>query len=58
VFDALVIDAEDHAATITIDDPAVRARCSGENLQVGTRIRATLQEADIVKRLVRFTSSG
>jgi exoribonuclease R len=58
VFNALVIDAEEHAATITIDDPAVRARCSGDDLQVGTRIRATLQEADVAKRIVRFARSG
>ena len=53
-FDALVIDAEDSAATIVLDDPAVRARCSGRKLPVGERIRARLVEADVAKRSVRF----
>lgn len=56
VFDALVIDADEHAATITLDDPAVRARCTGTNLPVGDRIRATLTEADVEHRKVTFAA--
>lgn len=56
IFDALVIDAEDHAATITLDDPAVRARCSGDALPVGTRIRARLDQADVRAHTVHFTA--
>ncbi len=56
VFDALVIDADDHGATITLDDPVVRARCSGDRLPVGERIRARLVEADVDKRAVRFAA--
>jgi exoribonuclease R len=54
VFDALVIDADERAATITLDEPAVRARCTGGALPVGERIRAELIEADVAKRSVRF----
>jgi exoribonuclease R len=54
VFGALVIDADDHAATITLDNPPVRARCEGTDLPIGERIHATLIEADVVKREVRF----
>ena len=50
VFDALVLEAEDSAATIVIDEPAVRARCSGKHLPVGERIRARLSEADVATR--------
>lgn len=53
-FSVLVIDADEHAATITLDEPAVRARCAGSNLPVGERIPATLVEADVQRRQVRF----
>jgi len=56
VFDALVIDAEDSSAMIVLDDPAVRARCSGKNLPVGERIKARLVEADVAQRSVRFSA--
>ncbi len=51
-FDVLVIDADDHAATVMLDDPAVRARCTGDHLPIGEHVRATLTEAD--GRTVRF----
>jgi exoribonuclease R len=57
LFDALVIDADEHAATITLDEPAVRARCSGPNLPVGERISARLVEADVMHRKVRFEAT-
>ena len=57
IFDVLVIDAEDHAATITLDDPPVRARCTGENLPIGERIPARLIEADPDRRTVRFEAA-
>jgi exoribonuclease R len=57
VFDALVIDSDDRAATITLDKPAVRARCAGAALAVGEHIRAQLVEADVAKRSVRFTTT-
>jgi exoribonuclease R len=56
VFDVLVIDSDERAATITLDEPAVRARCAGANLPVGERITAQLIEADVPTRTVRFST--
>jgi exoribonuclease R len=56
-FNALVIDADEHNATVMLDDPAVRARCAGDQLPVGERISATLTEADVAKRSVHFSAS-
>jgi exoribonuclease R len=53
-FDAGVVDVDDKGrGTIAIDDPAVRARCSGE-MPLGERIRAELTVADPVTRKVEF----
>jgi VacB/RNase II family 3'-5' exoribonuclease len=57
-FTATVIDADEHAGTIVLDDPAVRARCEGEHLPVGEKVTATLMQADVAKRQVRFALSG
>jgi VacB/RNase II family 3'-5' exoribonuclease len=57
-FDATIIDANEHSATITLDEPAVRARCTGDHLTVGDRIRARLVQADVATRTVSFASSG
>jgi exoribonuclease R len=54
VFSAVVIDADEHAGTIVVDEPAVRARCDGAHLPVGEHIRARLVEADVDARRVRF----
>jgi exoribonuclease R len=54
IFTALVIDADERAATIMLDDPPVRARCAGVRLPVGEKIQARLLEADVAKRAVRF----
>jgi exoribonuclease R len=53
-FDAIVIDADDRAGTVVLDEPAVRARCTGEELPVGERIRVRLVSADVDHREVRF----
>jgi exoribonuclease R len=53
-FAATVIDADKNAGTIVIDEPAVRARCTGANLPVGERITAKLVDADVQTRTVRF----
>jgi len=55
-FRATVIDANTHSATIVLDEPAVRARCAGENLTVGATIPVTLVGADVAKRTVSFTA--
>jgi exoribonuclease R len=56
VFTALVLEAEDAAATILLEEPAVRARCSGAHLPEGERIKARLVEADLATRKVRFAT--
>jgi exoribonuclease R len=53
-FAAVVIDADAHAATVVLDDPPVRARCTGAGLTAGQRVRARLVEADVAGRAVRF----
>ena len=53
-FPATVIDADEHAGTVVLDEPAVRARCSGEALPVGEHITATLVTADVATRTVQF----
>lgn len=56
-FDAAVVDASDDgsAGTVALDDPAVRARCTGPDLVPGTRTRVRLDESDPHTRKVRFT---
>jgi exoribonuclease R len=54
IFDAVVLDADDHAATIAITNPAVRARCGGGGLKPGGAIKARLITADVATRTVRF----
>jgi exoribonuclease R len=49
VFEAAVVDDDQ----IALDEPPVRARCTGE-LMPGERVRVRLTDADPVKRLVRF----
>lgn len=49
VFEAAALDE----GTIALDDPPVRARCTGD-LHPGTRLRARLTEADPAKRHVKF----
>ncbi|MCW2503430.1 MAG: rnr [Actinomycetia bacterium] len=54
VFDAAVVDLGEGGATIVLADPAVRAKCAGSGLALGSRIRARLVSADPVARKVRF----
>lgn len=56
VFEAAVVERNTTTATIVLMNPAVRARCAGENLQLGTRIRARLTQADPATRTVRFAA--
>jgi exoribonuclease R len=60
VFPAVVIDADEHAGTVVLDEPAVRGRCDGADLPIGERISVRLTEADVQHRTVRFvrTSPG
>ncbi len=58
-FDAVVTDLHPHSdrrppgGTIVIDEPPVRARCTGE-MALGERIRVRLVQADPVHRTVTF----
>jgi exoribonuclease R len=52
VFDAAVLDAD--PAVVVLDDPAVQARCEGDGLVAGTRVRVRLVEADPTRRKVVF----
>jgi exoribonuclease R len=56
-FPATVIDADEHAGTVVVDEPAIRARCDGEHLPVGERITVRLVTADVEKRQVRFAAT-
>jgi exoribonuclease R len=56
VFDAQVLDAEPHSATIALAEPMVRARCDGDNLPAGETVKARLVEADVATRTVRFAA--
>jgi VacB/RNase II family 3'-5' exoribonuclease len=55
-FHAVVLDPDEHAATVMLDDPPVRARCTGEKLQAGDRITVQLTQADVATRTVKFQS--
>lgn len=52
VFDAVVLDTA--PAVIAVDDPPVRARCDGDGLAPGTRVRVRLVEADRHRRKTLF----
>jgi len=54
VFDAAVVEVDDHGGVIVLSEPAVRARCHSPGLPLGERIRARLVEADPPTRTVRF----
>ncbi len=54
VFSAVVIDADERAGTIVLDDPAVRARCTSSGLPIGERITVKLVAADVGRRSVQF----
>jgi exoribonuclease R len=53
-FDAVVLRAESGAAEVFLAEPPVIAKCAGESLPEGGRIRVRLLDADTVKRKVSF----
>ncbi|MBA3375851.1 MAG: RNB domain-containing ribonuclease, partial [Actinobacteria bacterium] len=55
-FQAVVVDVDEHdgGGTVQLKEPAVTARCEGDDLPLGERIDVTLEVADVMKRLVRF----
>lgn len=58
VFSATVIDADELAGTVVLDEPAVRGRCRGADLPVGERVRVRLVTVDVDARQVRFELAG
>jgi len=56
-FQAVVIDVHEHGGggTVQLKEPAVTARCEGDDLPLGERVDVVLEVADVMKRLVRFT---
>ena len=57
-FAAVVLSADGHGASISIEEPAIRARCTGASLQPGQHIQARLVAADVATRTVRFELAG
>ena len=55
-FQAVVVDVDEHdgGGTVQLKEPAVTARCEGDDLPLGEQIDVRLEIADISKRLVRF----
>ena len=55
-FEAVVVevDRDEDGGTIQLRDPAVTARCDGEELPLGERVEARLELADVMRRQVRF----
>ena len=55
-FEAIVVELNTRrgGATVAIREPAVTARCTGDDLPLGGRIRVRLTDADVMQRVVRF----
>jgi exoribonuclease R len=55
-FEAIVVQVDEKRgrALVAIRDPAVTARCRGDDLPLGGRVVVRLVEADVLQRVVRF----
>ena len=53
-FDAVVVETDDRGGVVHLVDPAVAARCAGDDLPLGERVRVRLAVADVARRQVRF----
>ena len=55
-FQAVVVDVDEHdgGGTVQLKEPAVTARCEGDDLPLGEPVAVKLEVADVMKRLVRF----
>jgi exoribonuclease R len=53
VFEAAVVETDEHGGVVQLTDPAVSARCEGD-LPLGERVDVRLTLADVAKRQVRF----
>ncbi len=56
-FQAVVVDVDEHdgGGTVQLKEPAVTARCEGDDLPLGEPVVVKLEVADVMKRLVRFS---
>jgi exoribonuclease R len=58
-FEGVIVDLDDKdpkRGTVTVQDPAVEARVTGEaSLPLGTDVQVTLAQADVASRAVSFT---
>ncbi|MFT3978802.1 MAG: RNB domain-containing ribonuclease, partial [Sphingomonas bacterium] len=57
-FDAIILDRDDRGARVELCDRPVIARVLTDNGEPGDRISLRLDEADPVKRTLRFTRIG
>jgi exoribonuclease R len=55
-FDAVVVEIDERhgGGVVQLTDPAVTARCDGDDLPLGDRVRVRLVRADVMQRQVRF----
>ncbi len=58
LFDASVVEINGDGATVVLDDPAVRARCSGTGFHLGSRVKVRLAQVVTATRKVRFELVG
>jgi exoribonuclease R len=54
VFDAVVVETDERGGVVQLSDPAVSARCEGDDLPLGERLDVRLTLADVEGRSVRF----
>ncbi len=54
VFTAVVLDQGKDSARISIEEPAIRASCTGSGLREGSVLQVRLTVADLATRTVRF----
>lgn len=55
-FSAVVVESGPKGGAVQLTDPAVRARCEGADLPLGTTISVRLEVADVATRTVSFRS--
>lgn len=55
VFEAVVVENDEHGGVVQLVVPAVSARCEGHDLPLGEKLDVRLTVADVAKRTVRFT---
>lgn len=56
-FPAAVVDVDERAADIRVQEPPILARCTGDGLVEGERREVVLREADPIRRRVAFSTA-